>query len=216
MTEHRYYWRLQYHLANMGVLCLVLSEDTHISFSHLLWQAASCVRVSNVRTALLFNQSSDYPFQHFVDENDAAYLIGIGYSGRISERWMSPRSPATGLASLAYYKKKKHNWAAPPCLLAPREDGPWWGEALPCVFCCCTTKSMIRKRRSVTRNAAVSAGRQIGTPATVFNMIIHSQMNSEVIHFIGNVWHETHTQEPQQCSVITWSSSSQPLVTHRW
>lgn len=49
MSEHRFYWGLRYHLANVGVFfffCFVLSVDTHISFSHPPWQAASCVHVS--------------------------------------------------------------------------------------------------------------------------------------------------------------------------
>lgn len=203
MTEHNNHWGLQYHLAHVGVLCLGLCEDTHTSFSHLLWQAASCVRVSNL------SEQHCSPINHlithsnmFVDENDALHLFGSGYSGRISECRI-PSPPPPDLAS--HKKKEKKNtaglsWhfiAAPFVCCVPFEDGPWWAEALSRVFRCCTTKSMIRKRHSVTWNVAVRAGHHIGTPATVFNMIKLSQMNSEVIDVNWCVWHETYTQEPR-------------------
>lgn len=204
MTEHNNHWGFQYHLAHVGVLCLGLCEDTHTSFSHLLWQAASCVRVSNLSEQHC--SSINHLITHsnmFVDENDAVHLFGSGYSGGINECRMTP---PPNLASFGYspIKERKHSGAvltlhsSPPFVCCvPLEDGPWWGEASSRVFRCCTTKSMIRKRHSVTWNTAVRAGHHIGTPATVFNMIKRSQMNSEVIDVNWCVWHETYTQKPQ-------------------
>lgn len=94
MGEHRFYWGLRYHLANVGVFfffCFVLSVDTHISFSHPpLTGSQLCPCQYSVSKAFLFNQSSDYPFQHFQDENDAVDYTGIDDCGRISQCWRGP------------------------------------------------------------------------------------------------------------------------------
>lgn len=55
---------------------------------------------------------------------------------------------------------------------------------------------MIRKQRSMTRNASVGAGCRLDTPATISNTIIHSQTSTEVIHFNENAQLETLATEP--------------------
>lgn len=124
MREHRYKWGLRYHLVNVGGFCFVLSADTHISFSHPLWQAASCVCVSIL---------SEQPFSsinHLITHSnilkmkmtrwirlELATLVELAnVEGPLGET-------APGQATVAYYKNiigpLWHFTVAPLCLLAP-------------------------------------------------------------------------------------------------
>lgn len=201
---------------NVDGFCLIFERElSYVIQPPSLTSSRLCPCQWSVRTALLFNQSSDYPFQHFVDENDEANHTG--HYGRISYTLNVSQEPSEG-PGITSLLKQKLNWAAvtlhspPTHLLLPLEDGLWWGKASPCVFRCCTRKSMIRKRCSVTRNTAVSAGCLIGTPCSRVRYD-YTQPNE---HWSENVWYETHThsRDSGQSLVITWYCSSQPLVTH--
>lgn len=111
---------------------------------------------------------------------------GIGPYGRISTE-MSPGLVPQRIREKRQ-KNKTHNWAAvtlrythTDTVVVASPDSRWWIEASPRIFRCCTTKSMIRKWRSVTRNAAVGAGCGIGTPCPGVGCdYTGSQMSSRV------------------------------------
>lgn len=72
MSEHRYHRGLSVSPCKCGRFLLCFERrHSYIIQSSPLTGSQLCPCQYSVRTAVLFNQSSDYPFQHFEDENDA-------------------------------------------------------------------------------------------------------------------------------------------------
>lgn len=120
MSEHRFYWGLRYHLANVGVFCFffcfVLSVDTHISFSHPPWQAASCVRVS-ILSVKHFSSINHLITHSSISKMRMTQWITLE-STTVVELARAEGVPATGLATVAYNKNiivpLRHFTVSPP------------------------------------------------------------------------------------------------------
>lgn len=97
-------------IENVDGFCLIFERGlSYVIQPPSLTSSRLCPCQWSVRMALLFNQSSDYPFQHFVDENDEANHTG--HYGRISYTPNVSQEPSEG-PGITSLLKQKHNWAA--------------------------------------------------------------------------------------------------------
>lgn len=197
-----------------------LSSRAHISFTHLLWQAASCVGVSNLseRRRSPINHVITR-FHRFSDENDAMWSIGT--PAMLVELALTSKPCHDLIQSRVGNFKKNYNWGAAtlncvhllPLLDTPRQG--WWRLAA-CLFAVVQQNQWFVNGHAATRKAAGSSWcRRRGTSCHCIQCD-YPQPNehwSHLLHWECATW-SAQCRGPGQRSVITRSRSSQPLVSH--